>query len=64
MSRWFYTIAIPFNTINNPFFHRMFVKIGEFGKGLKPLSYHEMREIFLKKKVQETLNVIEKYKEQ
>lgn len=46
IARWFYTSAIPFNAVNNPFFHRMIAKIGEFGKGLKPPSYQEMRDFF------------------
>ncbi|XP_027177656.1 uncharacterized protein LOC113776795 [Coffea eugenioides] len=64
MARWFYTSAIPFNAVNNPLFPLMIRKLGEYGKGLKPPSYHEMRVTFLKKEVQETLNLLNMYKKE
>ncbi|XP_027182149.1 uncharacterized protein LOC113780554 [Coffea eugenioides] len=64
MARWFYTSAIPFNAVNNPLFPLMIRKLGEYGKGLKPPSYHEMRVTFLKKEVQETLNLLNVYKKE
>ncbi|XP_042466180.1 uncharacterized protein LOC122048713 [Zingiber officinale] len=64
IARWFYTSAIPFNAVNNPFFSKMVEQIGEFGRGLKLPSYYEIRDTFLKREVVETLNVIQKYKEE
>lgn len=52
VARWFYTSAISFNAVRNPYFSTMIQKIGEFGRGLKPPSYHEMRVTFLKKEVE------------
>ncbi|PSS34880.1 RuvB-like [Actinidia chinensis var. chinensis] len=42
----------------------MVKRIGDYGKGLVPPSYHEIRETFLKKEVRETLNLLEKFKKQ
>ncbi|XP_059660034.1 ATP-dependent RNA helicase DEAH13-like isoform X3 [Cornus florida] len=64
IARFFYTSAIPFNCVNNPIFPLMIKRIGEFGRGLKPPSYHEIRETFLKKEVQETLNVLKNFREE
>ncbi|XP_042450633.1 uncharacterized protein LOC122035282 [Zingiber officinale] len=64
IARWFYTSDIPFNAVNNPFFSKMVEQIGEFGRGLKLPSYYEVRDTFLKREVVETLNVIQKYKEE
>ena len=52
--RFLYTSAIPFNV----------VRIGNFGKGLRPPSYHEARVVFLEKEVRKMINVISEYKEE
>ncbi|XP_071933614.1 uncharacterized protein [Coffea arabica] len=56
MARWFYTSAVPFNAVNSPLFPLMIRKLGEYGKGFKPPSYHEMRVTFLKKERKRTMN--------
>ncbi|KAK4591979.1 hypothetical protein RGQ29_016449 [Quercus rubra] len=51
IARFFYTSAIPFNCVKNPEFLRMIDMISRFGIGLRPPSYHEIRETCLKKEV-------------
>ncbi|XP_059670853.1 uncharacterized protein LOC132316389 [Cornus florida] len=62
IARFFYTSAIPFNCVNNPIFPLMIKRIGEYGRGLNPPSYHEIRETFLKKEVSEALNILENFR--
>ena len=64
IARFFYTSAISFNCVNNPIFPLIVKKIGDYGKGLVPPSYHEIRETFFKKEVREILNLLEEFKEQ
>ena len=49
IARFFYTSAIPFNCVKNSEFLWMIDMISRFGIGLKPPSYHEIRETCLKK---------------
>ncbi|XP_028096699.1 uncharacterized protein LOC114296593 [Camellia sinensis] len=64
IAHFFYTSAIPFNCVNNPIFPFMVKKIGDYGKGLVPPSFHEIRVTFLKKEVHETLQLVDEFKEQ
>ncbi|XP_028100177.1 uncharacterized protein LOC114299600 [Camellia sinensis] len=64
MDKFVVNNAIPFNCVNNPIFPLMVKKIGDYGKGLVPPSYHEIRVTFLKKEVQETLQLLDEFKEQ
>ncbi|XP_028126839.1 uncharacterized protein LOC114323430 isoform X1 [Camellia sinensis] len=64
IARFFYTSAILFNCVNNPIFPLMVKKIGDYGKGLVPPSYREIRVSFLKREVQETLQLLDEFKEQ
>ena len=59
IARFFYTSAIPFNCVNNPEFERMLEMVANYGKGFKPPSYHEIREKYLKRKVDNALEVIQ-----
>ena len=61
ITRFFYTSA-PFNCVKNPEFLRMIDMISRFGIGLKPPSYHEIRETCLKKEVDFTQQMLEEYK--
>ena len=62
IARFFYTSAIPFNCVKNPEFLRMIDMISRFGSGLRPPSYHEIRETCLKKEVDFTQQMLEEYK--
>ncbi|KAK4595008.1 hypothetical protein RGQ29_018660 [Quercus rubra] len=62
IARFFYTSAIPFNCVKNPEFLRMIDMISRFGIGLRPPSYHEIRETCLKKEVDFTQQMLEEYK--
>ncbi|RDX74674.1 hypothetical protein CR513_45550, partial [Mucuna pruriens] len=44
-----YGNALPFNLVRSPLFVQMLKVVGEYGKGLKPPTYHEVRVSFLKK---------------
>ena len=41
--RFLYGHALPFALVKSPLFASMVEKIGDYGMGLKPLSYHEAR---------------------
>ena len=62
IARFFYTSAIPFNCVKNPEFAKMLEVVGRYGIGLKPPSYHELRETYLKKEVNRTMEMLEEYK--
>ncbi|GKC47174.1 SCAN domain-containing protein, partial [Tanacetum coccineum] len=62
IARFFYTSAISFNCVKNPEFRKMVQMIGDYGRGLDPPSYHEMRVTFLKKEVDYTKSLLEEYK--
>nr|KAJ0190830.1 hypothetical protein LSAT_V11C800390750 [Lactuca sativa] len=64
IARFFYTSAIPFNCVKNPEFRKMIEMIGEFGRGLNPPSYHEIRVTMLKKEVDYTKSLMEDYKKE
>ncbi|KAF7826965.1 SCAN domain-containing protein [Senna tora] len=61
---FFYTSAIPFNCIKNPEFTKMLELVGKFGQGLKPPSYHEIREKYLNMEVNEIEEMLKEYKEE
>jgi hypothetical protein len=61
--RFFYTSAISFNGVKNPEFIKMVQMIGQYGKNLKPPSYHEIRVKYLKLEVQRTMNLVAEFKE-
>ena len=50
--------------MKSPLFASMVEKIGEYGRGLKPPSYHEARVTFLKKEVDNVNLILEKYKKE
>ena len=60
--RMIYAEALPFSLVKSPWFHTAVQSIGEYGKGLKPPSYHEVRVTFLKKEVNNVNITLEKYK--
>ena len=62
IARFFYTSVIPFNCVKNSEFLQMIDMILRFGIGLKPPSYHEIRETCLKKEVDFTQQMLEEHK--
>ncbi|KAI3958563.1 hypothetical protein MKW92_034716 [Papaver armeniacum] len=61
---FFYANALPFNLVNNKYFNRMLHMVGEFGKGLKPPSMHEVRVTNLQKKVKYVHGTLEAFKQE
>lgn len=57
-----YGNALPFNLVRSHLFIQMLKVVGEYGRGLKPLSYHEVRVSFLEKAVHNIQQSLEKYK--
>jgi len=51
VTRCFYENDKPFNVSRSKSFRRMVESISNYGPGLKPLSYHEMRVKYLKENV-------------
>ncbi|KAI3845209.1 hypothetical protein MKX03_024867 [Papaver bracteatum] len=61
---FFYANALPFNVVNIKSFKKMLNVVGEFGKGLKPPSMHEVRVTNLKKKVEYVQGTLEAFKQE
>ncbi|XP_026443690.1 uncharacterized protein LOC113343775 isoform X1 [Papaver somniferum] len=61
---FFYANALPFNLVNNKYFKRMLNMVGEFGKGLKPPSMHEVRVTNLRKKVEYVHGTLATFKQE
>ncbi|KAF7149439.1 hypothetical protein RHSIM_Rhsim03G0072400 [Rhododendron simsii] len=60
--RMIYAEALAFSLVKSSWFHTAIQSIREYGKGLKPPSYHEVRVTFLKKEVDNVHSTLEKYK--
>nr|GEU74480.1 hypothetical protein [Tanacetum cinerariifolium] len=61
---FFYISALSFNCVKNPKFKKMIQMVCDFGRGLDPPSYHEMRVTYLKKEVDYTKALLEGYKKE
>lgn len=62
--RFIYANALPFNLVNTPTFKEMIEEVSQFGRGLKPPSYHEVRNTYLKREVDAVNEKLEKYKKE
>ncbi|XP_050222226.2 uncharacterized protein LOC126672323 [Mercurialis annua] len=62
--RFLYGHALPFVLVKSPLFSSMLDTVGEYGRGLKPPSYHEARVTYLKKEVESVNSMLEKYKKE
>lgn len=62
MASFLYNNGIPFHVVKNKEFQRMCAKIAKHGVGYKPPSYHEVRVKYLKKKVEETKQIVEEHR--
>ncbi|XP_050945326.1 uncharacterized protein LOC103499176 [Cucumis melo] len=54
IARWFYDAGVPLNACTYDSFAPMIESIGQFGPGLKPPTYHELRVPCLKKELEAT----------
>ncbi|RDX85556.1 hypothetical protein CR513_33239, partial [Mucuna pruriens] len=57
-----YGNALSFNLVRSPLFVQMLKVVGEYAKGLKPPTYHEVRISFLKKMIDNIHKSLDKYK--
>ncbi|XP_028093325.1 uncharacterized protein LOC114293451 [Camellia sinensis] len=62
--RVIYGHALAFNLVKSPLFKKMLKSVGEYGVGLKPPSYHEVRVSFLKKEVNHVNASLEVYRKE
>ena len=63
-SRWFYDNGIPFNTVRSPSFATLVESIGQFGPGMKPPSYHEIRVPLLNKEIESVNKILQGHREE
>ena len=52
IAKFFYENGIPFNAANSRSYEEMVEAIGQYGHGLKPASYHELRVPLLEEKME------------
>ena len=62
IARFFYDNGISFNAIKSESFAIMVESIGQFGPGLKPPSYHEIRVPLLRKELDATKAIMDEHK--
>nr|XP_019702101.1 uncharacterized protein LOC105033135 [Elaeis guineensis] len=63
LARWMYDAGIPFNVVNYLNFAVEIEAIGQFGPGMKPPSYHEIRVPLLRKEVEHTRDLTKGHQE-
>ncbi|XP_070055759.1 uncharacterized protein [Nicotiana tomentosiformis] len=59
---WMYDAGLPFNCVNYKTFDKFIGVVGQYGPGMKPPSYHEIRVTHLKKEVKKIDQIIEEHK--
>ncbi|XP_060196903.1 uncharacterized protein LOC132626153 isoform X2 [Lycium barbarum] len=59
---WVYDAGLPFNCVNHKSFDKYIETIGQYGPGMKPPTYHEIRVTHLKKEVEKIDEIIEEHK--
>ncbi|XP_058005456.1 uncharacterized protein LOC131181417 [Hevea brasiliensis] len=64
IARWMYDVGIAFNAVNYDSFGEMIRTIENYGKEMKPPSFHEVRVRLLNKEVQITNDLLESHKEE
>ena len=59
-ARWMYNAGLPFNCVNYTNSFGEFIEaVGQYGPGMKPPAYHEVRVPFLRKEVEKTNKIVE-----
>ncbi|XP_070048793.1 uncharacterized protein [Nicotiana tomentosiformis] len=62
-ARWMYDTGLPFNCVNYTDTFSAFIEaVGQYGPGMKPPTYHEVRGPYLKKEVAEVNKIVEEHK--
>ncbi|KAK4426488.1 hypothetical protein Salat_1417400 [Sesamum alatum] len=62
-SRWMYDVGIPFNAVNYDILGPAIEAIGQYGSGMKPPSYYEVRVKYLENELEHTNNVLKSWKD-
>ncbi|KAA0053508.1 uncharacterized protein E6C27_scaffold190G00650 [Cucumis melo var. makuwa] len=62
IARWFYDAGVPLNACTYDIFAPLIESIGQFGPGLKPPTYHELRVPCLKKELEATNELMSSHK--
>ncbi|XP_073305730.1 uncharacterized protein [Primulina huaijiensis] len=60
-ARWMYDACIPFNAVNYDSFKPFIEAVGQFGCGMKPPTYHEVRVTCSKKELEHTRLIMKEY---
>lgn len=63
-ARWMYDAGIAFSALKYDSFKPMIEAIGQYGPGLKPPSYHEVREPLLKEEINHTKMILKQNEEE
>ncbi|XP_055812957.1 uncharacterized protein LOC129882601 [Solanum dulcamara] len=63
-ARWMYDAGLPFNCVYTENFGEFIEAVGQYGPGMKPPTYHEVRVPCLKKEVEKTNKIVEDHKVQ
>ena len=61
IARWIYDAGLPLNCVNIESFGPMIETIGQYGPGLKPPTYHQVRVPLLNKEVEHVENLMKEY---
>ncbi|XP_057984537.1 uncharacterized protein LOC131169338 [Hevea brasiliensis] len=64
IARWMYDVGIAFNAVNYDSFGEMIRAIGNYGREMKPPSFHEVRVRLLNKEVQIINDLLESHREE
>lgn len=64
IARCIYGNALPFNLVEDTLWKRMLVAVGDYGKGIKLPSYHEVRVPYLKKEVDLVNEGLDEYRKE
>ncbi|CAN0904196.1 hypothetical protein LINGRAHAP2_LOCUS22955 [Linum grandiflorum] len=64
IARWFYLTGTAFNAAREPEYYTMFELAARHGPGLKPPSYHEIRETLLKEELEEVEEKLSLFKDE
>ncbi|KAK4423958.1 hypothetical protein Salat_1978700 [Sesamum alatum] len=57
-ARWMYAAGLPFNAVNYDSLEPTIEAFGQYGAGIKPPSYYEVRVKYLKKELEHTNNIL------
>ncbi|KAL0396285.1 UNVERIFIED_CONTAM: hypothetical protein Scaly_0076900 [Sesamum calycinum] len=63
LMRWIYDAGLPFNVVHCESLGPTIEAIGQYGPGMKPPSYYEVRVKYLKKEMEHTNNILKAWEE-